>query len=550
MTFIKRRLFDWATVLILAFAAGGCGGGGGGDDADAVSSGGSTAATRSSVALFVADGPVDPDLFSAVNIRIERVELVAENGDSFAVRDGPAVTINLMDLTHNAIPLSYGEGVPVGRYCQIRVAVDAVELVLAAGGSVYPALPASGTLSLIPDGCFDVNVDGVVHVELDLDIGKSIYEQDGEFRLRPAFYVDVIRAGRLARLLRLEGRIADFDGTDRLLLCDSLPILRNDQRTAHGACAWVQATADSGFFDNVSHTGRPRPLAELFSSDKLGQRAIVAGVVRGFGHRYLDLDIPVGQRPPPGECKLWYPDRPAGQQPPPKPCEELIATAPVDTVVIDHDGRIVLDRRGLVSVTAVAIELGEFARVAGAVADPVAVGAFTIDVAPGEAVTSDALLPIELQEAPAGGNGTRIVSRNGAALTEADLLVGRDVSIDGVIVSSAGATHVRSALVVVDTGPVTVQRLSGTVLAAAATGATVSTSSAADNPCAKAPGNVDVAIDGATRFLTVIVTDDSSTTVMGGMLAAGQMLDVYGQCRTAVTFGARQVVIIDDRRTR
>ena len=547
MTYIKRKLLELATVPFLILALGGCGGGGG--DAGGVPNGGSAVATRSSVALFLTDGPVEPGLFSAVNIRIERVELVAEGGDVFVVRDGPAVTVNLMDLSHDAIPLSYGEGVPVGRYCQIRVSVDSVELVLASGGRVHPALPANGTLTLVPEGCFDVNADGVAHVELDLDIGKSIYEQDGEYRLRPVFYVDVIRAGRLPRLLRLEGRIADFDGTDRLLLCDSLPILRNDQTSAHGACAWVQVTADSGFFDNVSYGGRPRPLAELFASDKLGQRATVAGVVRGFGHRYLELDIPDGQRPPPGECKLWFPERPAGQQPPPKPCDELIATASVDTVVIDHAGRIVLDRRGLVAVSAVAVELGEFARVDGAVADPVAAGTFTIDVAPGGAITSDAPLPVELQDAPVGGNGTRIVSKTGAALSEADLLVGREVSVDGIIVSASGATSIRSALVVVDVGPVSVQRLSGTVLAATTTGATVSTSSAADNPCANAAGNVDVAIDGTTRFLTVIVTDDSSTTVMGGSLGAGQAVDVYGQCRTTGVFDARQVVIIDDRRT-
>lgn len=30
--------------------------------------------------------------------------------------------------------------------------------------------------------------------------------------------------------------------------------------------------------------------------------------------------IPPGHLPPPGECRVWYPDRPAGHQPPPQRC--------------------------------------------------------------------------------------------------------------------------------------------------------------------------------------------------------------------------------------
>jgi len=32
------------------------------------------------------------------------------------------------------------------------------------------------------------------------------------------------------------------------------------------------------------------------------------------------LGIPEGHLPPPGECRIWYPDKPPGQQPPPGPC--------------------------------------------------------------------------------------------------------------------------------------------------------------------------------------------------------------------------------------
>jgi hypothetical protein len=35
---------------------------------------------------------------------------------------------------------------------------------------------------------------------------------------------------------------------------------------------------------------------------------------------YYAQPIPNGHLPPPGECKLWYPDRPPGHQPPPFKC--------------------------------------------------------------------------------------------------------------------------------------------------------------------------------------------------------------------------------------
>lgn len=36
-----------------------------------------------------------------------------------------------------------------------------------------------------------------------------------------------------------------------------------------------------------------------------------------------EVDIPRGHRPPPGKCRIWFPDRPAGHQPPPGSCHKL-----------------------------------------------------------------------------------------------------------------------------------------------------------------------------------------------------------------------------------
>lgn len=43
----------------------------------------------------------------------------------------------------------------------------------------------------------------------------------------------------------------------------------------------------------------------------------------GDGYHRSGSSVPQGHMPPPGECRIWYPNRPAGQQPPPGPCHEL-----------------------------------------------------------------------------------------------------------------------------------------------------------------------------------------------------------------------------------
>lgn len=44
-------------------------------------------------------------------------------------------------------------------------------------------------------------------------------------------------------------------------------------------------------------------------------------------HGYTRLKIPPGHYPPPGGCRIWYPDRPPGLQPPPGRCSPVPAGA-------------------------------------------------------------------------------------------------------------------------------------------------------------------------------------------------------------------------------
>jgi hypothetical protein len=58
----------------------------------------------------------------------------------------------------------------------------------------------------------------------------------------------------------------------------------------------------------------------------------VIGMVLGLGGcaaygEYYEprpaVRVPPGHMPPPGSCRVWFPDRPPGQQPPPGPCHQL-----------------------------------------------------------------------------------------------------------------------------------------------------------------------------------------------------------------------------------
>ena len=52
-------------------------------------------------------------------------------------------------------------------------------------------------------------------------------------------------------------------------------------------------------------------------------------------HGHAQVKVPPGHLPPPGECRIWFPDRPPGHQPPPGDCRELSRRVPHGAVLVE-----------------------------------------------------------------------------------------------------------------------------------------------------------------------------------------------------------------------
>ncbi|MGQ0546057.1 MAG: hypothetical protein ACT4P3_12105 [Betaproteobacteria bacterium] len=50
--------------------------------------------------------------------------------------------------------------------------------------------------------------------------------------------------------------------------------------------------------------------------------------------RPLHVKVPPGHMPPPGKCRIWYPELPPGRQPPPGECSELRYRVPANAVLV------------------------------------------------------------------------------------------------------------------------------------------------------------------------------------------------------------------------
>jgi hypothetical protein len=72
------------------------------------------------------------------------------------------------------------------------------------------------------------------------------------------------------------------------------------------------------------------------TSDKKPQRqpVVVTEERRYRPVQHSAVRVPPGHMPPPGSCRVWFPDRPPGHQPPPGDCRELRHRVPQGAVLV------------------------------------------------------------------------------------------------------------------------------------------------------------------------------------------------------------------------
>lgn len=78
-----------------------------------------------------------------------------------------------------------------------------------------------------------------------------------------------------------------------------------------------------------------RVLIGFVAASLLAGCATESAVIVGPGHPNPHrVQIPPGHMPPPGSCRIWYPNLPPGQQPPPGDCRELRHRVPPGAVLV------------------------------------------------------------------------------------------------------------------------------------------------------------------------------------------------------------------------
>jgi hypothetical protein len=178
----------------------------------------------------------------------------------------------------------------------------------------HPNLPGNGKLDLLARDCFTLEEGNVITAQIDLDGGNSIHiiEKNNGYNFRPVVFVDVLEEGFESKLLRLEGEISEvIPEESTLLLCGALPM----QQTNSMECVAVKLNDDMAFFDNLNYSGEPRSLDELLLEENVGEQIVVVGWPDHQVMPPINVDVPRGHYPSPGECRLWAIDEPAGQQP-------------------------------------------------------------------------------------------------------------------------------------------------------------------------------------------------------------------------------------------
>lgn len=440
--------------LVFAVVAG-CGSGNSTDTSN-------TTAGTGSVALLLTDAP--SDIFKKINITVIKAELMSDNG-RVTVFQGKR-TFNLLDLTDARI-FAIREGIPSGSYNKIRLTLEdkGIELVDYDNLTYYPKLPGNNKLDLNPRGKFDVVAGATLVIQIDIDANKSIHivkkGKKDEYNFRPVVFIDIVTDTFKERFVKLHGDIHAVNTADlSFKLCNTdIPVQTSDELMKHGSrgCVRVETDKTTSIFDI---NGMPAGFGDLVN----GEPATVFG-------RLLR-----------------------------------------DTVSHHHDDDDDRELHDLV-LKAALIELGpesSYQKLNGTATSAVDVNnQFTMDVDPGQGITTPLILKVQIQD------GTILINRKGSPVKIADIVTGKLVSVRGVL--DVKNDTLFASLIVVDTDNST--QLTGIVGANpdGSCGFTLSDDIV---------GDVSVHTDGNTSAFLVI--DGSSSPINVSELKSGQQVDAHG----------------------
>jgi hypothetical protein len=472
----KNSLFCFAAILLTLVLVS-CGGGG-------VSNDGQTG----TVALLLTDAATDD--FAQVNVTITRAELIS---DSLKVTIlSTTKTVDLLKLEDETTLFALSSGVPSVWYEKIRLYVSNVELVKKDGiTKIYPKLPGGGKIDLNPRGGFFVKPGGTLLLQVDLDANKSIHVVKtgsvDKYIFRPVVFIDILDGHARGKLLRLYGQVRNIDHQNtQFELCPPQTIYHaaftygnNFVDAQHNVttCVPVYTSSATSFFNT---NGDPVAFGDLAEYD----------LITAVGNIRIDT---------------------------------------LSTSGHDHD----LDVLGL---DAVVIEWGKFLRLAGIVKslpDPVT-KEFDLELFPGQGFPTGTVLVVELQ------NGTKVYSKAGVELSEADIAIDLKARIDGVLlVSNTSPDIFKAALAVLFQHPFTaLNKIGGTILNLDAPGLTFDLfdSATSTTEC------VEVQHTASIFLITITGSSYISEEIGLGDLSDTQSVQIYGDFISSGCFSAHTIL--------
>ena len=192
---IIRSAFRIAVLVCIAAMLSSCGGSGGGTSNGA----GGSASASGSVAVLLADGPLD-DL-ATLTLTITKISLLPPgNGNSVVIFDNPAGhPVDILRYRNQDYLFTLKRDVPAGRYDKIRLEVSDITATAKPGqegtcAEMEIKLP-SGKIDLNPRGGFEVLEGQALSIRLDVDARKSIQlhqaGNSGRCVFRPVIFVDI-----------------------------------------------------------------------------------------------------------------------------------------------------------------------------------------------------------------------------------------------------------------------------------------------------------------------------------------------------------------------